>query len=76
MLVFPQSSVAVNVFITVPPQGPPINGPCEQLRVTFPQLSVAVALLAEQAGTSARHCTVKPAGQLITGGVSSLILIV
>ena len=40
------------------------------------QLSVAVASVGSQFGTSATHWTEKPAGHVIVGGVVSLTVIV
>ena len=41
-----------------------------------PQLSVAVTAVVLGAGTSEKHCTVAAAGQVSTGGVVSLTVII
>ena len=47
-----------------------------KLTVAAPQLSLAVTEAVLGGGTLAKHCTVTPAGQVIDGGVLSLIRMV
>src|SRR5687768_17059017 len=82
----PQSSVTVCVLVIVPPHPPPTSGPVLQLyvRVVESQMSDAEApgnasnsaKLTGHAGTSASHETVAFAGQVMTGGVVSKIVMV
>jgi hypothetical protein len=62
----PQASVAVQVRVIVPPQGPPTREP--SLEVTGPQLSETVPPVKSGAGAG-RHWMEKPAGQVMLGMV-------